>query len=123
MADSDLNQADAGAPENDPRVLLVGDSPKGEQVKPWHLTTSEFLHAWLDRVSASIALTTYEAGKLVLIGPGLEGKLAVSERDFGQAMALNLTPEVSAMLPALREPRGVVVAVSSARACNGVCTA
>ena len=31
-------------------------------------------------------------------------------------LALNLTPEVSAMLPALREPGGVVVAVSSARA-------
>ena len=31
-------------------------------------------------------------------------------------LALNLTPEVSTMLPALREPRGVVVAVSSARA-------
>jgi len=31
-------------------------------------------------------------------------------------LALNLTPEVSAMLPNLREPRGVVVAVSSARA-------
>ena len=31
-------------------------------------------------------------------------------------LALSLTPEVSAMLPALRQPRGVVVAVSSARA-------
>ena len=31
-------------------------------------------------------------------------------------LALNLTPEVLAMLPALREPRGVLVAVSSARA-------
>jgi serine protease Do len=31
-------------------------------------------------------------------------------------LALNLTPEVSAMLPNLRQPRGVVVAVSSARA-------
>ena len=86
-------RAPEGAGEQDERVLLVGDSPKGEAVKPWHLTTSEFLHAWLDRVSASIAFTTYEAGKLVLVGPGLEGKLAVTERDFGQAMALNLTPD------------------------------
>ena len=31
-------------------------------------------------------------------------------------LALNLTPEVSAMMPALRQPTGVVVAVSSARA-------
>lgn len=76
---------------NNESVLLVGDSSNKEPIKPWHLTTSAHMHQWLSRVGASIAFTTYEAGKLVLLAPGREGKLVVSDRDFGQAMALNLT--------------------------------
>ena len=61
-----------------------------------------------------------------IVGMDLESDLAVLRLQVDRPdehlipklgiLALNLTPEVSAMLPALRVPRGVVVAVTSAGA-------
>jgi uncharacterized protein (TIGR03032 family) len=56
---------------------------------PWvEVTGSPHLSAWLAANQVSLAFTTYQTGKLFLLGRGPEGKLAVFERTFNRAMGL-----------------------------------
>ncbi len=75
----------ANQASNAPRV--IGDDIKDEIVNPFHLNFSEGMAAWMTRLNAAIAFTTYTAGKVVLAGPN-HGRLTVSERNFGRAMAM-----------------------------------
>lgn len=54
--------------------------------------SNQFL-PWLDRESLSLAFTTYQSSKLLLIGVNPDGTLAGYERPFKQAMGLYATPE------------------------------
>jgi len=78
-------------PTTSPPPHLAGDGLGAEAVNPFHVTYSPGLAAWMAENDLSIAFTTYTAGKLVLAGPGRGGTIAVSERNFGQAMALRTT--------------------------------
>ncbi len=71
--------------------ILAGDGVGVEDDNPFHVTYSGDLGAWMAHHNVSLAFTTYTAGKVVLIGPGLAGNIAVSERNFGHAMALRVT--------------------------------
>lgn len=51
---------------------------------------SRLFTAWLSQSRASLAFTTYQAGKLFLIGLQPDGRLAVSERNFERCMGLAL---------------------------------
>src|SRR5580704_7385931 len=57
--------------------------------EPWvEVTGSARLAAWLAEQKLSLAFTTYETGKLFLLGHKPEGTLAVVERTFNRAMGL-----------------------------------
>ncbi len=69
---SEASQAAAGA-ANEPWVQVTG-SPR--------------LWSWLAEHQVSLAFTTYQTGKLFLLGRHPEGRLAVFERTFNRAMGL-----------------------------------
>lgn len=52
------------------------------------LTFSEGFSTWLQTTGASIAFSTYQAGKLFLIGNGIGGKISIFERTFARCMGL-----------------------------------
>jgi uncharacterized protein (TIGR03032 family) len=62
-------------------------APAAEQ--PWlEVSASRHFADWLAQERISLALTTYQTGKLILIGVNPEGRLAVFERTFNRAMGL-----------------------------------
>jgi uncharacterized protein (TIGR03032 family) len=52
------------------------------------LSTSRHFLSWLAARNASLAFTTYQAGKLFLIGLKPDGALSVFERSFERCMGL-----------------------------------
>ena len=57
--------------------------------EPWvEVTGSPRLTAWLAEQQVRLAFTTYQTGKLFLLGRHPEGRLAVFERTFNRAMGL-----------------------------------
>lgn len=71
-----------------PLAAVRGDTPQKNIVNPFHLHFSAGFREWLARENASIAFTTYEGAKLVIVGPGLYGGTTVTERNFERCMAL-----------------------------------
>jgi len=56
---------------------------------PWlRVSASRDFPAWLEAQGASIAFTTYQAGRLLMIGLDSDGRLAVAERNFTRCMGL-----------------------------------
>lgn len=60
----------------------MADGPKLE------ILTSRQLTAWMAEQRLSLAFTTYQSGKLFLLGLQPDGRLAVFERTFNRAMGL-----------------------------------
>ncbi len=54
------------------------------------LTSSRHFPAWLAGTGGSLAFTTYQAGKLFLLGVRGDGRLSVFERSFPRAMGLGV---------------------------------
>jgi uncharacterized protein (TIGR03032 family) len=63
------------------------DSPVADQPK-LELFPSRQFPAWLAEQQVSLALTTYQAGKLLLVGLQPNGRLSVFERTFNRCMGL-----------------------------------
>ena len=64
-------------------------SEAGAKDQPWvEVAGSPRLVAWLAEQQISLAFTTYQSGKLFLLGRHPEGGLAVFERTFDRAMGL-----------------------------------
>lgn len=61
---------------------MAEDGPKLE------ILTSRQLTAWMAEQRLSLAFTTYQSGKLFLLGLQPDGRLAVFERTFNRAMGL-----------------------------------
>ena len=61
------------------------------------LTTSRHFPDWLGRMGASIAFTTYQAGKVFFVGRGQEARLAVFERTFARCMGLGVSADARAL--------------------------
>ena len=60
------------------------------QTEPWvEVTASRQFPAWLAEMRLSLAFTTYQAGKLFLLGLQPDGRLAVFERTFNRCMGLH----------------------------------
>lgn len=57
------------------------------------LTTSRNLASWLAGANASIAFTTYQAGKIFLIGVKPDGHLSIFERSFARSMGLGVSAD------------------------------
>jgi len=56
------------------------------------ITTSRHFLAWLASANASLAFTTYQAGKLILLGLKKDGRLGVFERSFARSMGVGVFP-------------------------------
>lgn len=71
-------------------AALVGDTPDDEQyaVNPFDLHLKKEFRQWIAEEEISLALTTYEGGKLIIIGPGLNQGTIVTERNFERCMAM-----------------------------------
>jgi len=52
-------------------------------------SSSRQFESWLAEVGASLALTTYQAGKLIFIGLGETGRLSIFERSIDRCMAVH----------------------------------
>ena len=59
---------------------------------PFRISTSRGFPRWLGSLRASLAFTTYQAGKIFLMGLRPEGRLSVSERTLPRVMGLYASP-------------------------------
>jgi hypothetical protein len=62
-----------------------------EQRPKLELTGSRLFTAWLAQGRASLAFTTYQAGKLFRIGLKPDGRLSIFERTFSRCISLGAT--------------------------------
>lgn len=60
---------------------------------PVSILASRQLVSWLEEVDLSLALTTYQAGKLFLVGRQAGGRIALFERTFNRCMGLCAAPD------------------------------
>jgi len=75
-------------------MLNPADGPQpGAENNPFQLHLSDGFQPWLGRMGGTLALTTYEAGKILLLGPGIGAGVALSERNFDRAMAMAVDGE------------------------------
>jgi uncharacterized protein (TIGR03032 family) len=72
---TDENQAAPAAPAQSPTPQLA-------------LHASRQFVSWLEAQKVSLAFTTYQAGKLFLIGTGPDGRMSIFERSFERCMGL-----------------------------------
>lgn len=73
-----------------------------EAPEAFALSTSRGFPAWLAGMNATIAFTTYQAGKLFLLGLKPDGRLAVFERTFPRPMGLAASADGRTLLLATR---------------------
>ena len=57
------------------------------------LTSSRHFADWLTKVGSSIAFTTYQAGKLFLLGVKQDGRLSIFERTFARSMGVAVSED------------------------------
>ena len=68
--------------------MTSGSSPSVAD-EPWiEVTSSRLFSAWLAEQQVSLAFTTYQTGKLFLLGRHPDGRLTVMERNFNRCMGL-----------------------------------
>jgi uncharacterized protein (TIGR03032 family) len=66
---------------------------KDQQREKFSLTSSRGFADWLAQTSSSIAFTTYQAGKLFLLGVKPDGRLSIFERTFARSMGLAVSDD------------------------------
>jgi uncharacterized protein (TIGR03032 family) len=64
---------------------------------PLEIAGSRLFPSWLHEQRVSVAFTTYQSGKLFLIGLKPEGGLSVFERTFERCMGLAVSPEAQTL--------------------------
>ena len=76
---SDTESAEASEP---------AETPEKPEPPKFELSSSRQLPQWLAEQRISLAFTTYQAGKLFLIGLNPQGRLSIFERTFSRCMGL-----------------------------------
>jgi uncharacterized protein (TIGR03032 family) len=71
----------------------MADIPPEPRKEAFALSSSRHFPAWLAATGGSIAFTTYQAGKLFLLGTKPEGGLSVFERSFPRCMGLGVSAD------------------------------
>lgn len=71
----------------------AADAPQVEDQpeEKFALTSSRHFPAWLAGTGGSLAFTTYQAGKLFMLGLKPDGRLSIFERTFARSMGLAVT--------------------------------
>ena len=70
----------------------------GARPEAFALTTSRHFNEWLARVGASLAFTTYQAGKVFFIGLKADGRLGVFERTLARCMGLGVSADARTLV-------------------------
>ena len=71
------------------QVVTAAPNEVAPAAQPWlEVLGSRHFAAWLAEQNVSLALTTYQAGKLFLIGRQTGGRISVFERTFNRCMGL-----------------------------------
>ena len=65
----------------------------GDEKEKFSLSSSRNFPGWLAGIGASIAFTTYQAGKLFMLGIRPDGRLSVFERSFPRCMGIAVSPD------------------------------
>lgn len=73
---------------------MVADDIK----ESFSFSVSRGFESWLARSGGSLAFTTYQAGKLFLIGLNDAGRISISERTFSRCMGLAVSGDARALL-------------------------
>src|SRR6187551_1071871 len=68
---------------------MPADDVHGEK---FALTSSRHFPEWLAATGVSLAFTTYQAGKLFLLGIKPDGRLSIFERTYPRSMGLGTGP-------------------------------
>lgn len=68
-----------------------------EQQVRLEITPSRQFPSWLAEQGVSLGLTTYQAGKLFLLGIQPDGRLSIFERSFGRCMGLVADPSAQTL--------------------------
>jgi len=74
---------------------MPADDVHGEK---FALTSSRHFPEWLATTGVSLAFTTYQAGKLFLLGIRPDGRLSVFERTFARSMGLGVSADGSSLV-------------------------
>jgi len=86
----------SGPPPADEAIAASPSAPASAQPQQQQQTTISTSRGFADFLSTnrlSLALTSYQTGQLMLIGPLLDGRLSVFQRNFVRAMGLWATPQ------------------------------
>lgn len=75
----------------------VTHDPDAQPAEPFALSSSRGFSDWLAACGGSIAFTTYQAGKLFLLGLNDDGRLSVFERTFPRCMGLAVSNDARQM--------------------------
>lgn len=90
-------EIEAPAPEGAEAAAVSMQGPDSPQAAPVDqqttISTSRGFVDFLATNRLSLALTSYQTGQLMLIGPLLDGRLSVFQRNFVRAMGLEVTPQ------------------------------
>ena len=83
----------ASAPGTESKLPVTASTPPaaaGEKPKePWlDISTSRRFVPWLVDQKASLAFTTYQAGKVIFLGVNNDGRVSIFERTFMRSMGL-----------------------------------
>ena len=69
-------------------MSAIAPAPDATAAPKFEISTSRQLADWMAEQRLSLAFTTYQAGKLFLIGLNPKGRLSVFERTFNRCMGL-----------------------------------
>ena len=83
-----MESTDRPAPND---TLPAGETAQAPGLPSLEITTSRQFPAWLAEQKLSLALTTYQIGKLFFIGLKENGELSIFERSFNRCMGLCAT--------------------------------
>lgn len=67
--------------------------PSAQQQEAFVLSTSRGFPEWLSRMGGSIAFTTYQAGKVFMLGSKEPGRIGIFERTFARCMGMAVSPD------------------------------
>ena len=81
---------------------MAEDQEPAKREEKFALSTSRGFPQWLASTGGSLAFTTYQAGKLFMIGLQGDGQLSVFERTFPRSMGLGVSAEVRSLALATR---------------------
>jgi uncharacterized protein (TIGR03032 family) len=65
----------------------------GDSAPPYAFEASPGFTAWLHEAQVALALTTYQIGKLFMVGAATPDELSVTERTFQRCLGMTATPE------------------------------